>query len=548
MSAPDQLNVPPHSDPILAEFIARLQQQLDATSQQLNAASRQVNTQAAQIESDAKELAYSRLKIQVLEERLRHARIARYGKHSEKLSDLQLELLELEPGVSEEEVEAESKREPLATPPAEDKTDSKPKRKHPGRQKLPEHLKRVERIICCAPEQCVCGGCGRETAVIGYEQSEVLDVKPAEYFVTVMKREKRACRSCEEQGVKIAPAIERIVPKSILADAVIIDAMVAKYADSKPIYRQCAAIHRDAGVDISRATLDCGVLRAGELLIPVVGRMGREIVAGSYIQADETPVGVQTDDKRGEHHTGYLWQYGSPHGATVVFDFQMSRGGKWPRAFLADFKGILQTDGYGGYDDLKNPEIKHACCWSHGRRKFVDAVKANAKDQASADLIKLIDDLFSVDRRARQEGMTIDERHALRTETAPQKLDELHEKLEALKQNAMPGILAGEAARYVLKRWDKFTLFLDCPELELSTNLAENSMRSVAIGRRNWLHIGSKEAGPKIAAIFSVVESCRRLGVPIREYLADVLPGLGNRSIQTLAQFTPAAYASNRKA
>ena len=207
MSANFQPPIPPHSDPIVVECITRLQKQLDVTCRQLNAASQQ-------IASDAKELAYSRLKIQVLEERLRQARIAKYGKHSEKLSDLQLALLELEPGVSEEEVEAESRREPLAAPPAEDQPQSKPKRNHPGRQKLPEHLKRVEKIIRCTSEQCVCGQCGRETMVIGYEESEVLDVKPAEYFVTVMKREKRACKNCEEQGVKVAPVAERIVPKS----------------------------------------------------------------------------------------------------------------------------------------------------------------------------------------------------------------------------------------------------------------------------------------------------------------------------------------------
>lgn len=533
MSAPPQLNIPPHSDPFLVEYIALLQKQLDA--------------QAAQIESDAKEIAYSRQKIELLEERLRLARIAKYGKHSEKLSDLQLELLELEPGVSSEEVEAESHREPLAAPPAEDKLPSQPKRNHPGRQKLPEHLKRIEKIIPCAPEQCVCGSCGRETTVIGYEESEVLDVRPAEYFVEVTKREKRACKCCEEQGVKVAPVAERIVPKSILSDGMIVDTIVAKYCDSKPIYRQCTGIKRDAGIDLSRATLDSGVLRAGELLMPIVDYMGREIVAGSYIQADETPVHVQTHDKRGKNHKAFLWQYGSPHGGSVVFDFRMSRAGAWPKEFLRHFKGILQTDGYAGYDDIKNPGVIHALCWSHGRRKFIDAVKINAKDRDSADIVQRIDDLFAMDRKARDQGMTIAERHRLRNEQAPKILDELHRKLETLKKTALPRSLAGMAASYMLKRWKELKLFLDHPELELSTNLAENSMRAVAIGRRNWLHLGSKEAGPKIAAIFSIVESCRRLGIPIREYLAAVLPGLGNRSIQTLAHLTPAAYAAARK-
>src|SRR5271168_1643298 len=177
-------------------IIAQLQQQLEAKNQQLGAKER------------ALELA--ELKIQVLEERLRQELIAKYGKRSETLSDLQLELLDLEPGVSSEEVEAESDREPIPAK-TEDKTESKPRRKHPGRQTLPAHLQRVEQIVACTAEQCRCGQCGQETSVIGYEETEVLDVRPVEYFVTVIKREKRACRGCEEQGVQTAAVPERIV-------------------------------------------------------------------------------------------------------------------------------------------------------------------------------------------------------------------------------------------------------------------------------------------------------------------------------------------------
>jgi transposase len=347
---------------MLAEIIARLQVQLAEKDAQFSA---RLAEKDAQLSRKEQALAFAEARVQLLEERLRRARIAKYGKHSEKLSDLQLELLELEPGVSEEEVEAEGQRSPLPAPVAEGKSQSQAKRKHPGRQKLPEHLKRVEKIIPCAPEQCVCGNCGKENTVIGSEESEVLDVRPAEYFVEVTKREKRACKRCEEQGVKVAPVPERIVPKSILSDAVIIDTIVAKYCDSKPIYRQCAGIKRDAGIEIHLATLNSGVLRVGELFLPMVGCMGQEILAGSYIQADETPVHVQMHDKRGKNHKAFLWQYGSPHHGTVVFDFRMSRAGTWPKQFLADFEGILQTDGYAGYDDLQKPGVIHALRWSH---------------------------------------------------------------------------------------------------------------------------------------------------------------------------------------
>ena len=218
--------LPPHSDPMVIQFISQLQQQIDTQAQQLD-------TQTKQIQADAKELDYSRRKIQVLEERLRLARMARYGKASETLSDLQLELLELEPGVSSEEVQAESERWPLppSDKPEEESAQQNKRRKHPGRQTLPAHLERVEKIIVCAPGQCICGGCGKETTVIGYEESEVLDVKPAEYFVRVTRPEKRACRQCEEQGVAVAPAPECIIPKSLVSDQVIIDTVVGKYAD-----------------------------------------------------------------------------------------------------------------------------------------------------------------------------------------------------------------------------------------------------------------------------------------------------------------------------
>ncbi len=490
-------------------------------------------------------LALAEIKIKVLEERLRLDRIARYGKGSETLSDLQLQLLDLEPGVSSQEVEAESEREPIKAPPAEGNTSSsgKPRRKHPGRQELPSHLERVEQIVACTPEQCNCGQCGRQTTVIGYEETEVLDVRPAEYFVRVIKREKRACRSCQEQGVQTAPVPERIVAKSVLSDQLIVEAMVGKYCASLPLYRQLAIIQRDAGVQIAPSTLNDGVLRVGELLIPIVAAIKREVLAGTYIQADETPVGVQTHDKRGRNHQAYMWQYGSP-GKGVVFDFRMGREGEGPKQFLGNFNGLLQTDGYQGYNHVGGPKMVHACCLAHARRKYVDAVKLNANDQDSAQIVALMDELFAIDRRAHEQNLDQAQRHALRQELAPELLQRLRTAALALKKTALPKSAAGQAANYTLSLWSKLTVFLKYPELELSTNLAENAMRSIAIGRKNWLHLGSKEAGTKIAAIFSVVESCRRLNIPIRKYLGDVLPGLATRSIQSLAELTPTAYAA----
>lgn len=526
----------PQPDPKLAEIIAQLEARLADKAAQLA-------DRDQQLARKDQALALAEVKIKLLEERLRLDRIARYGKRSETLSDLQLQLLDLEPSVSSEEVQAESEREPLQARKPQDKSSGPPRRKHPGRQELPGHLQRIEQIVACTPEQCNCGKCGKQTTVIGYEETEVLDVRPAEYYVKVIRREKRACRDCEELGVQTAPVPERIVAKSVLSDQVIIEATVNKYCASLPLYRQQAIIKRDAGVEIALSTLNDGVLRVGELLIPISAAMKREVLAENYIQADETPIGVQTHDKRGRNHQGYMWQYGSP-GKGVVFDFRMGREGEGPKQFLGNFNGLLQTDGYKGYNNVGGPKMVHACCLAHARRKYVDAVKVNANDQESAHIVTLMDQLFAIDREAREQNLDHAERNLIRQERAPKLLEKLRAAALALKKTALPKSAAGQAANYTLSFWSKLTVFLEHPELELSTNLAENSMRPIAIGRKNWLHLGSKEAGPKIAAIFSVVESCRRINIPIRKYLADVLPGLANRSIQSLTELTPAAYAA----
>src|SRR5580692_7271058 len=371
---------------------------------------------------DQERLKLAEYKVRVLEEKLRLVRIDKYGPGSEKLSDAQLELLDLEPGVSSAEVQAEGDRGQLKLP-------LKRVQKHPGRQELPADLPRVEQLIACTAQQCICGNCGRETTQIGYETAEQLDVQPAKYFVRVTKREKRACKVCEEQGVQSAPLPPRIIEKGLASDRVVIDTVVSKYADHQPLYRQSAILERETGIEVSRATLDGWVMRVGELLRPISAAMGQELLDGSYIQADETTVGVQMHDGRGKNHQAYLWQYSHPAGP-VVFDFRLGREREGPKRFLGNFEGLLQSDGYGA------------------------------------------------------------------------------------------------------------------SELELSNNLAENAMRPVALGRRNWIHVGSQEAGPRVAAIISIVETCRRLSLPLRDYLSSVLPGLADFPSNRVPELTPNAWAA----
>jgi transposase len=501
-------------------------------------------SEAEQIEQLTKQLHWAEWKIRKLEERLRLHLIQKYGPKSEKLNDAQLQLLELEPGVSAEEVEAESQREPL--PPASPVATAVNRKsgKHPGRQELPADLPRVERVIACTPEQCVCKACGKDTVVIGYEQSEQLDVEPAKYFVVVTRREKRACRGCAE-GVSAAPLPVRIIDKGLVSDRVVIDTVVAKYSDHLPLYRQSAILEREAGLSISRATMDGWVMGVGELLMPVSAAMGRELLGGRYIQADETPVPVQMHDGRGKNHQAYLWQYGQP-GGSVVFDFRLGRGREGPKQFLGQYEGILQTDGYAAYDRVGGANMVHAACWAHARRKVLDALKLSPDDRLARQLVARIDQLFSIDAEARNAGLEDAVRHALRQERSRPLLDVIKKEMETARAAVLPSSALGKAIGYTLSLWYKLTRFLEHPELELSNNLAENSMRPVTLGRKNWIHVGSEQAGPKVAAILSVIESCRRFKLPLREYLASILPGMANLPIQRIGQYTPAAWAASR--
>jgi len=485
-----------------------------------------------------RELQWAHLKIQVLEERLRKQRIQMFGPKSETLSNLQLELLaEDEPGVTADEVEAEAAREPVTQAPP------RQRKAHPGRQRLPENLPRVEKVIAC-PEQ-TCESCGKQTAVIGYDESEQLDVEPARYFVHVIKREKRAC-GCGQGPVTTAPQEPRIVEKGLASDAVVINTVVSKYCDHMPLYRQALMLEREAGLEIGRATLDGWVMRAGELLQPVIAAMRKDLLSASYLQADETTVPVQMHDRRGSNHEAYLWQYGKPGGETV-FDFCLGRGREGPKKFLEKWEGILQTDGYQAYEGVGGPKLVHVGCWAHARRKFVDAVKVNPQDGDAIKMVTRMDALFLVDRNAREQGMSNAERHALRREHARAWINEIRQECLAMQRRVLPQSATGKAAAYTLNMWKKLERCFEYEEVELSNNLAENSMRPVAVGRKNWLHVGSVQAGPKVAAILSIVESCRRLGVPVKEYLASVLPGLNGRAMSEMSGLTPGRWAARQK-
>jgi transposase len=502
----------------------------------------------ADLAADDAKVTWLEVKIRVLEEALRLRRLERYGRRSESLTEEQLLLLSTEPTVSAQELAAEAERAAAAKKNSQADAPARvPRRKHPGRAPLPAHLPRQEQVIPCPPAQQDCPICHQPTVVIGYDTSEELCVKPAEYFVRVIRREKRACRQHPEGGVATAPAPAKLLPKSKLSDAVIIDTVIRKYTWHQPLYRQAAMLAQEAQVVIDRHTLNDGVMSVGELLLPLKPPMRQELFSRHYLQADETTVGVKTPRVRGRSHRAYLFEYSQPHGV-AVFDFRMGRGREGPREFLQGFVGTLQCDGYAGYDDLAPPgspaaaALCRAGCLAHARRYFDKAHEVAPTETAALGVVRQIGALYAVEAQARDQGLAAAERLALRQQQSVPLMAALKAQIEKLQTTALPKSALGRACRYALGQWPRLEVFLRDGQVEIDNNLCENGMRPVALGRKNWLLIGSEAAGPKVAAILSVLETCRRLKIDARAYLHDVLPRLAQWPLPNVAELTPQAW------
>lgn len=320
-----------------------------------------------------------------------------------------------------------------------------------------------------------------------------------------------------------------------------------KFCDHSPFYRQAAAIKRDTGVEVSQSTLGSAVLRAGDLLRPIREAMRMELLSGGYIQADETPVPVQSEKTQGRNHQAYLWEYGCP-GGTVVYDFRMGRDREGPRKFLWQFQGKLQSDGYEAYDNLAGGQVVHFGCWAHVRRKFYDVLQLDPKNQQSGEILEMIGKLYGVEREAQKGGLDAAGREVLRAEKSEPLLERLLETLQGMRSVILPKSALGKACAYALGQWMKLKRYAEAGNgiVEIDNNWAENGMRGVAVGRKNWLHVGSEEAGPKMAAIYSVVETCKRLKINPREYLEEILPGLGDARTSQVKDLTLAAWKNRR--
>lgn len=312
-----------------------------------------------------------------------------------------------------------------------------------------------------------------------------------------------------------------------------------------PLYRQSAILEREAGIELSRMTLCGWVMQGGLWLESIREAMRADLLAGSYIQADETPVGVRSERSPGKNHQSYLWQYSRP-GGPVIFDFRMGRSREGPAKFLGRFAGILQSDGYAAYDQIGGKGLIHAGCMAHVRRGFVDALKVAPGDAAAEAIVAGIGRLYKIEAQAREAQLPFAQRQELRQEHSVPVLGKLKTQIVALRQQVLPKSVLGKACDYALGQWTRVEVYASHGEVEIDNNWCENAMRPVAVGRKNWLHIGSEEAGPRIAAISSVIETCRRIAVNAREYLLEVLPRIPSWPAKRIAELTPMAWAAER--
>ena len=230
----------------------------------------------------------------------------------------------------------------------------------------------------------------------------------------------------------------------------------------------------------------------------------------------------------------------------MVFDFQMGRGREGPAQFLKNFRGTLQCDGYSAYDKL-GENIIYAGCMAHARREFVDAAKVAPQDPMPIEIITTIGQLYAVEKEARSGGMTSVQRLELRQKKSVSLMARLKVRLEAIRQQIPPGGTLAKACNYALNQWSRLEEYLKDGLIEIDNNWCEGAIRPLTLGRKNWLHIGSPEVGPKIAAIASIVETCRRLDVNLRQYLNDVLPKLGDWPSNRVAELTPIAWKTSQQ-
>lgn len=415
--------------------------------------------------------------------------------------------------------------------------ESAPKKRTGGRQPLPRHLKRERIVHDLGEEEKHCTACQQDLRPIGEESSERYEYIPAQLTVIEDVCKKYACACTVKTATKPPQPIE----KSTAGASLLAQVIVAKTADHLPLHRQEKIFERH-GVDISRKTM-CGWLaKCADLLQPLYGSLKEVLFQSKVIGTDDTSVKV-LDVKLPFARTGRIWPYYGDQGHPVIlYDYTATRERAGPEKFLEGYRGYLQADAYGGYDAFfKDPArgLIEVGCWAHARRYFHKALESDQSHMGPALL--LIAQLYRVEQQARP--LTAEDRLGLRQLQSRPILHKLHDYLLEIQAEVLPKSPEGRAVRYTLKNWTALTRYCEDGDLAIDNNATERAIRSVAVGRNNWVFFGSDEGGKTAAVLRSFVASCQRAGVDPFRWLKDVLSRIAAHPITRLPELLPHNWA-----
>jgi transposase len=477
----------------------------------------------AELHAHAQQIEHLKLVVEKLRRML-------FGRKSEKLS-LQLDQLELQLE------EMETVHAALAS--ASD-CDAQPDSAgaKPARKPLPEHLPR--QIVTYEPMQRCCPECGGDLRHFGEDVSEQLDYVPESFRVIRHVRPKFACGRCET--VVEAPAPSRSIARGLAAPGLLAHVLVSKYADHCPLYRQ-SEIYARQGVELDRSTLAGWVGATSELLAPLVDAVRLHVLGATKLHADDTPVPVLAPGN-GKTKTGRLWTYvrddrpsGEKTAPAVWFAYSPDRRGEHPREHLKDFTGTLQADAYSGFHHLYDTgRIREAACWAHARRKFHD-IHAAHPSPTTTGALERIRALYRIEQEVR--GKPPDERRAIRQARAAPLLAELRAWMEQALRSLSPKSETAEAIRYALSRWRALTRYVDDGRIEIDNSAAERALRTVALGRKNYLFCGSDGGGESAAAIYTLLGTARLNGVDPERWLREVLTRIADHPLSRIEELLP---------
>jgi transposase len=433
--------------------------------------------------------------------------------------------------------------EPVAAEVPRRSTDPSPPRER--RPRLPEHLPVVEEVLDPAPVQ----ACPQAWRYIGEEVSEQLDYEPARFMRRRLIRRKYVRRGEVDAVPLIAPLPESLQERCLAAPGLLAQILTAKYCDHLPLYRQEQIYRTRHGVELPRQSMARWVGLAADWLRPIYETMRTGVLAGGYVQVDETPIRY-LEPGHGKTRQGYLWAYSRPDG-DVLFDWQTSRAAAClDKVIAADFTGTLQCDGYSAYPAFAQRRagaITLAGCWAHVRRKFHEAIEAAPR--TAGWIVRQIAHLYRVEKTLRKPRAGPRLRAAVRTHQSRPIVARIHRALIALKfsRRHLPQSLLGQAIDYTLSQWSALGIYLEDGRIEIDNNLIENAIRPTAIGKKNWLFIGDAGAGQRGAILYTIVESCRRRGLDPHAYLRDVLTRLPTMTNWQIKDITPEAWGKAQR-